>query len=837
MAFLFRWLMRAVMALAALALGSLLLAYYLAGQSLPDYNRSLTLDGPEQEIEIVRDRWAIPHILSKTDHDAFFGLGLVHAQDRLWQMTLLRRTVQGRLSEIFGPRTLPIDELMRALDLYGYARQAVDVQSDDTRAALAAYADGVNAWLRVVQQKALGRGAPEFFLFSPDIAPWTPADSLAVQKLLALQLTDKASLETLRARLSLVLSPERLRDILPDSPNAPIMGLPQFSELFPTARPDAAIRLAARDPLDPVPAPGTAGASNAFAAMGKRTTGGAPLLASDPHLPLSAPSIWMLARMDFSTGPVMGASIPGIPAIIIGRNPDLAWGLTSSYLDDQDVYVERLDPADPSRYLTPQGFAAFQTRDTVIDVHGGASETLSLRWTRHGPVIPGDHFGAAAITPPGHVAALAWTALTADDRSVGAAIALMRAHSVGEAREAIRDYVAPSLNVTLADHKSVALEMAGAAPKRQAGSTSQGRIPSPGWLSVNDWQGLRSFDENPFVVDPPSGIVVNTNNRITDAAFPDNLSFDWGDTYRIIRAGRLLGERQYHTLESFVDIQTDAVSEAARVVLPLIGRDLWYSGEPAAADDSRERLRQLALERLAAWNGEMSEHTPEPLIYAAWLRALKRRLTQDELGPLTALLPGSEPLFIERVYRNVDGAAAWCDVKQTTAKETCTDMARLALDDALVELAAAYGPRLESWRWGDAHQALHLHQTLGNVPVLKYLVNIRQSTSGGDHTLLRGQSPGYGPDPYLNVHAAGFRGVFDFSDPDSSVFVIATGESGHPLSRHYDDLSALWRRSEYIPMSLDPSLARAGAVGITRLVPAHPAGAAAKATAPTGVSG
>ena len=189
---------------------------------------------------------------------------------------------------------------MRSLDLYGYARQSVDLQTDYTRAALAAYADGVNAWLRTVQAKALGRGAPEFFLFSPDIAPWTAADSLAIQKLLALQLTDKAAMETLRARLSLTLPPERLRDILPDSPNAPIMGLPQFSELFPTVRPDTRIALAARDPLDPVPAPGTAGASNAFAAMGKRTTGGAPLLATDPHLGLTAPSIWMLARMDLA---------------------------------------------------------------------------------------------------------------------------------------------------------------------------------------------------------------------------------------------------------------------------------------------------------------------------------------------------------------------------------------------------------------------------------------------------------------------------------------------------------------------------------------------------------
>ena len=216
----------------------------------------------------MRDRYAVPHILSKTDPDAFFGLGFVHAQDRLWQMTLLRRTVQGRLSEIFGPETLEIDKLMRALDLYGLARQAVAVQTDDTRAALESYADGVNAWLRVVQEQALGRGAPEFFLFSPEIAPWIPADSIAIQKLFALQLTDKAALETLRARLSLALPPERLRDILPDSPNEPVMGLPEFSQVFPGV-PRAPGRRGGAEPARPAaPSRGLGGASNAFAADG-----------------------------------------------------------------------------------------------------------------------------------------------------------------------------------------------------------------------------------------------------------------------------------------------------------------------------------------------------------------------------------------------------------------------------------------------------------------------------------------------------------------------------------------------------------------------------------------
>tara|TARA_R110002073_G_scaffold197399_1_gene356537 strand:- start:136 stop:792 length:657 start_codon:yes stop_codon:yes gene_type:complete len=218
----------------------------------------------------------------------------------------------------------------------------------------------------------------------------------------------------------------------------------------------------------------------------------------------------------------------------------------------------------------------------------------------------------------------------------------------------------------------------------------------------------------------------------------------------------------------------------------------------------------------------MSEHLPEPLIYAAWVRALQERLIQDELGALAQEYDHVDPLFIERVFRDVDGAAAWCDVLQSAPKETCPDMARLALDDALVWINETWGSQLESLRWGDAHQATHDHQTLGEVPVLRYFMNIRQSTSGGDNTLLRGRTRGTGPDPFANVHGAGFRGVYDFADPDSSVFVTSTGQSGHFLSDYYDDLAQLWRRGEYIPMSLDEDLARAAPVGITKLIPETP---------------
>ncbi|NBE08596.1 penicillin acylase family protein [Paragemmobacter ruber] len=816
----FRWMMRLITGLVVLSLLAGVILYYFLSRSLPDYDEDFTIAGISAPVEIVRNNDNVPHLFGETDADVFFALGFAHAQDRLWQMTLLRRTAQGRLSEMFGTRTLRIDELMRRYDLYGLAQQSVAVQDAPTRAALEAYARGVNAWITEVNREARGRGAPEFFLFSNEIAAWQPADSIAILKLMALQLSGQLENEVLRARISLVLPEARVRDILPDAPGTGVTALPEYSRLVPGVNPGLApIRQAAADVLSPFPTRELAGASNAWAAVPARSAAGGTLLANDPHLGFTAPTVWYLARLELSSGGVIGGTIPGIPAVLVGRSEALGWGLTSSYLDDQDLFIEEVNPENPEQYRTPDGWKDFVTRRSIITVKDAAPVTITLRWTDNGPVLPGSHYDIGSITPPGHVAALSWTALTGADTSMTAVIRMMGAKTTAEAIEMGRLVVAPAQNVMLADAGGVAMQLMGAMPARDPAHQSRGRMPVPGWLPENRWQGMLPYEDNPRVVNPASGLIGNTNNKTVDRPFPLHVSYTWGDTQRIQRWLTLMQAREVHTRESFIEAQLDTVSFTARSLLPLIGADLWFTGEPAP-DGTPERLRQRALEILAAWNGEMSEHLPEPLIYQAWVRALQDRLIRDDLGPLADTFTHVEPLLIERVYRNVDGASIWCDVVQSAVVESCTDLARIALDEALLTLTETYGPNPESWRWGDAHQATHDHTVLGNLPVLRYFVNIRQSTSGDDHTLLRGKTKGEGPDPFLNVHGAGFRGVYDFADPDSSVFITSTGQSGHPLSRFYDDLGVLWRRGEYVPMSLDPELARAAAVGVTVLTPA-----------------
>ncbi|MDK3016281.1 penicillin acylase family protein [Pseudodonghicola flavimaris] len=815
----FRWLLRIAAGLVGLVVLAVGLIYFLANQSLPDYDQTETVTGLTAPVEIIRDNADVPHIFGRDDPDVFFGLGYAHAQDRLWQMTTMRRTVQGRLSEVFGQRTLRIDRLLRRLDLYRLAQTSFEAQDEYTKAALRAYAAGVNARLAEINDEALGRGAPEMFLFNAPVAPWQPADSIALLKLVALQLSGHLENEVLRARTALMLDDtDRLKDILPDAPGTGVAALPEYAQLFPGLPRYAAGTPMPDDPLSPFPKHDMAGASNAWAAAPSRSASGGTLLANDPHLGFTAPSTWYLARIELQSGGVIGATIPGIPAIMSGRSRQMGWGITSSYLDDQDVFIEKLNPDNPEEYLTPQGYKPFESRPSIIQIKDAPPITLTLRWTENGPVLPGSHYHLDAVTPPGHVAALSWTALDGQDTTMTAAMGIMHATTVQQAIDAGEKFIAPSQNLMLIDSDTIAMKTVGAMPRRDPRHQSQGRLPSQGWRAENRWEGRLPYAANPEFVSPRGGILGNTNNKILERPFPNHVSFLWGDTQRVNRWQRLMQARQVHTRESFIEAQLDTVSFTARSLLPLIGADLWFTGE-AAPEGTPQRQRQIALQLLAEWNGEMNEHMPEPLIYAAWLRALQKRLIEDELGPLADEFKHVDPVFIERVYRNIDGAAVWCDVRQSAPKETCTDMARLALDDALVWIGEKYGTSLESLRWGDAHQATHDHPVLGEVPVLRFFVNIRQSTSGGDNTLERGLTSGEDPDPFLNVHGAGYRGVYDLADPDSSVFIISTGQSGHFLSRHYDDLAQLWRRGEYIPMSLDVNLARAAAVGVTHLIP------------------
>ena len=821
MAKVLKWLFRIIGGSLVLSFIILAIILYIVLRSIPDYEKRAELPGIIAPIEIVRDTYNVPHIYGKNDTDLYFGLGYAHAQDRLWQLVVDRLTAQGRLSEIFGNQALPLDEFMRRLNIYSLAQKSVIAQDDRTKEALESYAAGINARFLEINRNSLGRGAPELLLYNIPLASWHPADSIALLKLFALNSSSHYAKEILRARTLITLpDPQRVKDILPDSPETngeattEVLGKldrnaslspsqyqvnPNFFNSFTNNR--------------------FGGASNSFAAGDHRTAADGTLLANDPHFKLSVPSKFYLAHLDLSVGGVIGGTIPGIPTIIAGRTPYIGWGISASYADNQDLFAEEVKKSDSSMYRTPDGWKKFRTEETYIKIRGDKSKKITLKWSENGPILNKITSQISDITPESHEMALSWTMLSPNDTSISALINLTYSMDVSAALIALEKHIAPALNYTIIDSENIALQLAGRLPKRNGNHTTKGRLPSLGYIKENRWLGYKPYNTNPRFINPKNGLIANTNNKVSDVKFPDHISFDWGDTQRIERLSRLMESREVHTRESFIEAQLDTVSFPAKSLLPIIGGNLWYTPVTTSNSDLGQDVK-VALKLLAEWNGEMNEHLPEPLIFYSWMQNLQKRLIQDELGVLSQEFRNFDPIFLERVFRNIEGASVWCDIVQSVALENCEEVAKLALYDAVSELREKYKLDISSLRWGDAHTAMHDHLTLGHIPVLNLLINLRQSVSGGDFTLQRGLSSGDPYNPFENVHAAVYRGVYDFSDPDSSLYVISTGQSGHLFSRHYDDLGQLWRRGEYITMSLDPDLARAASNGITKIIPA-----------------
>ena len=812
-----KWLLRFAIASIGLSVAFVLLVYFLLAGSMPDYSGSHEVQGITGPVEIVRDRYAVPHIFGSTDEDVFFGLGFAHAQDRLWQMTLFRRVAYGRLSELFGPETLETDRFMRILDIHGLSVDAFDAQDANTQSALVAYSRGVNAWISIVDNNAFNSGAPEFLIFDDTVRPWEAFDSIAILNLQAIELAGHADREALRARLAATDIGDKLNDLMPSDPGIGL-ALPFTRIANSESNSQRLVNNSYHDRFAGLKASFSRGASNVWAAAAERTVGGASLLASDPHLNFSAPSIWMLARLELSTGGVIGATIPGMPLVVAGRSNNLGWGITASYVDDQDIFLEQYAPETRRRYLTPEGSADINRRIEVIPIRGQLAEQFETSWTENGPVIPKQYFNLNGTLPRDWFLSLGWTLLSPRNTTMTASMRLMKAKTIDEALEAARLHRAPQLNLLVADSSEIAMQVVGAVPRRSVFHETFGTMPAAGWKQRNRWQGELSFDELPRFRNPQNGFLGNTNNKTVDRPYPDNLSSYWGDVMRFKRLVELFEQRETHTIDSFTSMQLDTQSYAAKILVPEFARSLWHTSETAAVDDATT-IRNSALRLLFEWDGNMAENRPEPLIYGAWARAVQRLVVRDDLGSLTSEFASPDPVFLERVFQNIDGAAAWCDIVHTEETENCDEIALLALDEALSQLRVEYGIDTSVWRWGQAHQARHDHRVLGNSAIFSWLFSIRQSVAGGDHTLNMAKMAARGTDPYHSFKGAGFRGIYDFSDPDASLYVISTGQSGHPLSSHYDDQGRLWKIGGYTVMSLDATYARANAVGITVLEP------------------
>jgi penicillin G amidase len=762
-----RWLRRLLLLLVLLPVLVGAGLYFWLRTSLPQTTGTIALAGLSAPATIVRDDAGVPTIRAANARDAAFALGFVHAQDRLFQMDLLRRYGAGRLAEVFGEHALPADRSMRLFGLYRAAERQFAELSPELRGVLEAYAAGVNAYI----DRHRGALPPSYYLlrFTPE--PWRPADSLVWGKIMALQLSDNYRSELLRARLLRKISPEQLRQLFPEYPKDGAVALAQFAALYRTLPLDS-LRAALPDAAAPQ------GASNNWVVDGRHSASGKPLLANDPHLGFTAPGTWYLVRIETPTWRFTGVTSPGSPLGVIGHNGQVAWGFTTTGGDVEDLYIERLDPADPNRYLTPDGPRPFETRQEEIRVRGAAPVKLTVRSTRHGPVISDISPDAAATASQGNVLALAATFLMDGDRTPQGLWDLNHAGDVAAADRALAKFDAPQQNVVLADVEGhIGFVAPARVPIRAHGN---GWLPAPGWTGEYDWTGFIPYEDLPRTRDPSKGRVVTANNKIVPDSYPFFISRDWDIPNRAERIDALLAETPIQSPDASAAIQADTLSLMAKRLLPLMLR----------AQPSGERAR-AAMARLAAWDGTMAMDRVEPLLFTAWLRELVRALVADELGDLFEDYWDLRPLAVRDILTRDN---SWCDDVTTPERESCDDRLALALDRALDWLSHHYGDDVESWTWGRAHPAVFPNPVFSRVPLLRDLLAVSIPTPGGYDTVNRGVTPIRDPEtPFVSVHGSGLRVIYDLADLSSARFMIVPGESGNPFSPHYDDLLRPWR--------------------------------------------
>ena len=764
--------------LIALPLGSYL---WLRG-SLPQTQGRTTVAGLDGSVEIVRDQWGIPHIFAATDHDAFLALGYVHAQDRLWQMEMNRRIGAGRLSELLGEATLDIDKFQRTLGYYRAATGDYAAWGERSRGALDAYAAGVNAW--IAEGHIL---PPEYLLLGAQPEPWTPIDSLVWEKMMSWDLGGDYEMELLRRQLGEALGPERAAQLLPGYPQDGVLILPAGVE--PAAWEQTAGDLLALDSRLQIEL-GRGGreiGSNNWVVAGSRTESGLPLLANDPHLGTSIPSIWYLAELQGDQLHAIGATFPGLPAVVIGHNERIAWGVTNVGPDTQDLYIERINPANPNQYAVGDRWEDMTVVEEIIAVDG-ADEPLrwAARSTRHGPLI-------SDVSGAGVPVALRWVALEPGDTTMDAFMDINYAADWEGFVDALRRYVSPSQNFVYADlDGNIGYYAPGRIPLRAAGH--DGMLPVPGWDDSAEWQGYIPFAELPQAFNPDAGYIATANNRIVGDDYPYLISNDWAPPYRAERIVQLIEQMsdggETITAGDMAAIQGDRFSAQVAGLLPFL-----LATPPA--DERQAR----ALGYLQDWPGEMALDSVAAAIYQAWMLHLERGLFADDLrGDLyEEMATRANPLFLINVLNDEALALAWCDNVLTAGVESCEQQAALALDAALDDLAARLGDNMDGWRWDKLHLTQYPHRPFSDVDYLKPLFH-RSIGNGGDRYTVN-VAPVQLASPYDQTHAPGYRHIVDLGDWQNSRYIQTTGQSGNVLSSHYDDLIRLHRDVQYAAMT------------------------------------
>ena len=774
--------------------------YHFLRRPLARTQGALRLPGLHREAEVRRDRWGVPHIYAADLHDLFFAQGFVHAQDRLWQMEFQRRLVAGRLSEVLGAPTADVDRWLRILGMRRVAEGEVDRLEPPVRAALEAYAAGVNA--RIAQ----GRLPVEFSLLRYRPEPWTAADTLAWNKAMSWGLSINWESELLRAQLIARLGPERAAELEPQVEELPIVPPGGLSALDRAA--------AARPFLGP---PAQAGlGSNAWVLAGPRTAGGAPLLANDMHLPMNQPSIWYENHLVGGDLNVTGVTFPGVPGVVAGHNGHVAWGFTNGFPDVQDLYRERLrrDEAGRVFYEYRGEWQEAQVLREEVWVKGGGPVIEEVVITRHGPIINALAADLAGEEP----LALRWTSFE-QDTTLQALLEMMRAHTCREFHRALRHWTSPVQNVVYADTAgNIAYSLAGRVPIRARG---EGLVPAPGWTGEYEWTGYIPFEEMPHLYNPPQGYIVTANNRIVGAEYPYFLGREFASDDRARRITALLEAQERVDAAYIRRMHFDLVSPTARDAARHLSR--------LAVDDPR---LAAVVEMMGRWDGALTADSPQAAVYEVFLRRMTRLLLADKLGDDLAVRYAGLGPTPQLAGRSIFGTRArvwlrnlldrpdspWFDLGQGEDRDAAM---RLALAQTVDFLERELGPDPQNWAWGKLHTLTFAH-TLGRVRPLDRLFNRGPYPLPGDDTTIWATGAARHDLSCDGVIGPPHRFIADLGNLDGAMGLLAPGQSGQPGSRHYDDQIRAWFEGGYHPLLYAREDVERGTVARLRLQPGQP---------------
>lgn len=764
-----------------LAIAVFLFLRYQVRKSFPQTTGTVSVAGLEHPVQVSRDSYGVPRIEATSEHDLMLALGYVHAQDRLWQMDMVRRVGEGRLSELFGFETVPFDKMFRIIGIRSIAEKIEQHITPASRNRLQWYADGVNAFINTHK----GKYPVEFDMLRYDPEPWQPVHSLIIARMMAWELNLSWWTDLTYGAIAERVGLEKALDIFPSFPQdvAPIVPSEVWhkyaaltGDFLKTAQAFASLS----------GPPGILGGSNAWVVGPSKSASGKVILANDTHLQLESPSKWYEVQFHAPGYDVCGMSIPGVPGIVAGKNQHIAWGLTNVMADDADFYIERIDTTNGEKYFYDGEWRPVAVHEEEIRVKGDTTIPVIIRATQHGPIVTDIHSFLKKATYP-YVASMRWTGAEVSDE-VEAFNKIDRATNWSEFTDGISGFSCPGQNFIYGDAEGNIGYWCGV--KLPIRGKQSSLLPLPGWDPAVEWKGFVPFNKLPHMFNPPEAYIATANNKIVDDLYPYHISDLWEPASRIVRLREVLGARTAFSVSDFERLQNDMFSHQAKHMMPYVlaaCRDSALGGPDDAA----------VMEYLKNWNFTFAKEDIATTIYEEFFVKLIENIYKDEMGDslfhdwvmLTNIPVRVTTSLIE------EGTSNWFDDVRTDSVETRDQIIRKSLREALHTLRDSVSTQTKNWRWGSVH-TVTLRHPFGLVKPLDRLFNIGPFPYGGGTTTLMSGEFSLNA-PFQVTVGASFRQIFDFGTPSKWRAVLPSGQSGQVLHPHYDDQTQLWLHGAY----------------------------------------